>query len=261
MGCAAPHPFKPVRRRKMILEQQTFDEYDYWPHELAPQSHKLIISICICCGKVRVIENRFYYPRCKSCAMKGRQVSEINRQKLSERMKGEGNPNCGKKTWMYGKHHSAEARRKMRAANKGQKNPHFGKKHTEAARKKMRQARRHQKLPKHHTKPELIFEAICKKYDLPFHYVGDSSLWIGKNNKLNPDFIEANGKKICIEIFGDYWHSRLLNQKLPKQADRYYRQRHYKKFKWASVFFWETDLKRPDAEQFVLSELKKNKAL
>ena len=245
----------------MILEQETFEEYGYWPSELAPHSHKRIISICIFCGKVRVVPKHNYYPLCNSCGKKGRLVSETTRQKLRKGKKGEKNPNFGKKTWMYGKHPSEATRQKMRDANKGQKNPHFGKKHTEAARKKMREARRHQKLPKHHTRPELIFETMCKKFSLPFHYVGDGSLWIGKRKKLNPDFIEANGKKVCIEIFGDYWHSRLLNQKLPKQADLRYRQKHYKKFKWKSIFIWETDLKRPDAEQFVLSELKKNKAL
>ena len=116
--------------------------------------------------------------------------------------------------------------------------------------------RRKTKMPTHHTKPELIFEEICKKYNLDFHYVGDGSLWIGKKGekRLNPDFIEANGKKICVEIMGDYWHSPLLNPKLPEQANLKYRERHYKKYKWESIFIWESDLKRPDAEQFVLNK-------
>lgn len=107
------------------------------------------------------------------------------------------------------------------------------------------------------TKPELIFEGICQKNNLDFHYVGDGQLWIGKRKKLNPDFIEANGKKICIEIMGAYWHSRLLNQKLREDALMPYREKHYKKYKWMPIFIWDTDLLRKDAEQFVLSELKK----
>jgi len=107
------------------------------------------------------------------------------------------------------------------------------------------------------TKPELIFEGICKKYALPFRYVGNGELWIGKTKKLNPDFIECNGKKIIIEVLGDYWHSPLLNRNLPEHGDLKYRKKHYSKYKWKSIFLWETDLKRDDAEAFILSTLKK----
>ena len=112
-------------------------------------------------------------------------------------------------------------------------------------------------IPKSKTKPEKIFENICGRNNLNFHYVGDGELWIGKDKKLNPDFIEANGKKICIEIFGDYWHSPLLNHKMREGGTLEYRKRHYKQFKWQPVFLWESDLKRKDAEQFVLNTLRK----
>jgi len=113
--------------------------------------------------------------------------------------------------------------------------------------------------PKHHTKPELIFEEICKKYDLHFKYTGDGSLWIGKKKKLNPDFIQADGQKIVIEIFGDYWHSPLLRKTMRNQDTLDYRKRHYKKYNWQSVFIWESDLLREDAEQFVLKMLEAQK--
>ena len=116
---------------------------------------------------------------------------------------------------------------------------------------------RRQKTQNHLTKPELIFEEICKKNNLDFHYVGDGQLWIGKRKKLNPDFIEANGKKICIEIMGRYWHSPLLNRNLRESALLPYREKHYKKYKWQSIFIWDTDLLREDSEQFVLNVLEK----
>ena len=116
-------------------------------------------------------------------------------------------------------------------------------------------ARKAQEIPKHHTKPELIFEQICKKNNLDFHYVGDGQLWIGKDKVLNPDFIEANGKKICVEIMGAYWHSPLLNKNLRENALQSYRENHYKKYKWQPIFIWDTDLLRKDAESFVLNEL------
>ena len=107
------------------------------------------------------------------------------------------------------------------------------------------------------TKPEIIFKQICQRNNLNFHYVGDGSLWIGKRKKLNPDFIEANGKKICVEIMGAYWHSPLLNRNLRENALQSYREKHYKKYKWVPAFIWDTDLLRKDAEQFVLNMLEK----
>jgi len=82
-------------------------------------------------------------------------------------------------------------------------------------------------------------------------------LRIGKRKKLNPDFIEANGKKICVEIMGNYWHSPLLNKKLREDALLSYRKKHYTRYHWKSVFIWGIDLLREDAEDFVLSELRK----
>ena len=105
------------------------------------------------------------------------------------------------------------------------------------------------------TKPERMFLGICQKYNLPFRYVGDGQLWIGKDKKLNPDFVGCNGKRIIVEIMGDYWHSLLLNPKLREEAVLTYRKRHFKRFGWASLFLWESDLKRADAEAFVLGTL------
>lgn len=113
-------------------------------------------------------------------------------------------------------------------------------------------SRRHTTRP---TKPELIFQEICQRNNLDFHYVGDGQLWIGKRKKMNPDFVKANGEKICVEIMGAYWHSPLLNPKLREDALLPYRKRHYHRYKWIPIFIWDTDLLRGDAEQFVLKAL------
>ena len=117
-------------------------------------------------------------------------------------------------------------------------------------------SRKSRHIPKHHTKPEMIFEAICKKNNLPFKYTGDGSFWIGKNPSVNPDFVECNGKKIAIEVFGNYWHSPLLNHQIGEDRTLHYRKRTLKKYGWKLVVLWELDLKREDAEQFVLHTLK-----
>jgi len=107
------------------------------------------------------------------------------------------------------------------------------------------------------TKPELIFKEICERNNLPFKYTGDGQLWIGKKKKLNPDFIESNGKRIIVEIMGAYWHSPILNKNIPTHGTLKYRKAHYKRFKWIPIFIWDTDLLREDAEQFVLNLLER----
>ncbi len=54
------------------------------------------------------------------------------------------------------------------------------------------------------TKPEKKLKEICK--DLPIEYTGDSSndFMVGTHK---PDF-RVVGQKKCIEVFGDYWHTR-----------------------------------------------------
>lgn len=175
--------------------------------------------------------------------------SKKTREKMSKSHKGE-------KHSMYGKHHSEKTKEKISHSlmgnipwNKGKKNVY-----SEETLKVMTELRHRQKIPTHHTSPERKFEEICEKYNLPFRYVGDGQLWIGKEH-LNPDFIENNGKKIIVEIFGDYWHSPLINPNLPERATFKYRKECYKKHGFKAYFLWESDLKRPDAEQFVLYTL------
>lgn len=54
------------------------------------------------------------------------------------------------------------------------------------------------------TGPERKLIRIIKKYKLPYKYTGDGSFIIGG---LNPDFVNINGEKIAIDVFGDYWHT------------------------------------------------------
>ena len=61
-----------------------------------------------------------------------------------------------------------------------------------------------------------------------------------------------------MEIFGDYWHSPLLNRKLGEKSTLTYRKRALKEYGWKLIVFWESDLKREDAEQFVLGKLQKH---
>lgn len=123
------------------------------------------------------------------------------------------------------------------------------------------EARKHHNFKTHHTKPERIFEAICKKYNLQFKYTGDGAFWIGKNPSVNPDFVECNGKKIAIEIFS-YWHDPLKRHcKIPFSQTYEGRKKILKKYGWKLIVFWDADILEEDAEAFVLAKLKKEKII
>lgn len=279
-----------------LLTNREWLEGKYWKDELI---YKQIADIIGCHQDdvCRAFKRLLIPARTKSEIAKGREVSEKTRQKARER-RGEKHPMWGRrgdKCPMYGKHLSEDAKKKISEANsnpseetrekirkarrgtkhsekskqkmsekqRGEKNGFYGKHHTEETKRKLREMRKHLNLPKHNTVPELIFQEICKKNNLPFQYVGNGQLWIGKRGgrKLNPDFCELNGKKVVIEIFGDYWHSPLLNKNIKKYMTLDYRKAHYRKYGWKSGFVWESDLKQKNAEDFVLSLLRREKLI
>jgi G:T-mismatch repair DNA endonuclease (very short patch repair protein) len=117
-----------------------------------------------------------------------------------------------------------------------------------------RREQRHNAKPKM-TTPEIKFEEICKKYNLPFYFTGNGSLWIGH---ANPDFMHKT-RKVVVEVFGDYWHSPLLNKDIMYCMTLEGRRKQLKQEGYSLIVLWESDLKRHDAEAFVLTILKRNK--
>jgi very-short-patch-repair endonuclease len=81
-------------------------------------------------------------------------------------------------------------------------------------------------------KPEKILSVLLNK---DYKYVGDGSFII---NGFNPDFINCNGQKKIIELYGDYWHN------LPdyKERDKC-RIKSYKKYGYKTLIIWEHELK------------------
>ena len=85
-------------------------------------------------------------------------------------------------------------------------------------------------------KPEKIMIKLLDFY-FPdeWKYVGDGKIWFAR---FNPDFINCNGKKSIIELFGDYWHQTseaIENDK--KRIDT------YKKYGYNTLVIWESELK------------------
>jgi hypothetical protein len=85
----------------MILEEETFEAFEYYPRDLKPQSNKHILVYCDFCGEIRVLIRAEYHYFCRSCSMI-----------LGEKNKGE-------KHYNFKKHLSTEIRAKLSAANKG----------------------------------------------------------------------------------------------------------------------------------------------
>lgn len=68
-----------------------------------------------------------------------------------------------------------------------------------------------------------------------YQFVGDGRIWI---TNFNPDFINTNGQKKIIELYGDYWHNRPEAKKRNKL-----RIRTYKKYGYSTLIVWQHELK------------------
>jgi G:T-mismatch repair DNA endonuclease (very short patch repair protein) len=283
------HPHYLLGGRKMaILEEETYKKFGYYTKDLSQGSHKLVMVCCDECLAIRIVVYKQYKPLCRSCSHKGER--NFNHGKV-----GSKNPNwlerekcvckeCGKEFELLpsriyagrGLFCSYTCHAMWTSKNRSrEKSPRwtrekcvcsvcgtvFFRKQSEILKAKKNYCSnscvlKRVKQRTHHTKPERIFEDICKKQGLPFKYTGNGTFWI---HNINPDFVECNGKKIAVEVFGDYWHSPLLNYRLREDRTLSYRKKLLKKYGWKLIVFWETDLLREDAEAFVLKSLNRSK--
>jgi len=78
--------------------------------------------------------------------------------------------------------------------------------------------------------PEKALIALLEQQKLPFKFVGNSEVWLGNHN---PDFINVNGSKQVIELFGIYWHPVFDVAKWKE---------HYRQYGFACLIVWEDEL-------------------
>jgi hypothetical protein len=136
-----------------------------------------------------------------SITRSGRKWSDESRAKLSATNKGK------KRNWTFVM--SEEQKEKIRKALTGQKKSAEARVNYSAARKKLWKSPEYgQRMAKawglKPNKPEsLLIKLLDKLYPGQWKYTGDFSFVIdGKS----PDFVNCNGQKKIIELFGDYWH-------------------------------------------------------
>lgn len=170
-------------------------------------------------------------------AKKGTIVSEETKKRMSIRFSGSGNA-------MYGKHHSQETRDKIRLKQLGiPESEETRKKHAERNKKLWlnpiwAQEQRKKMRAKWGLKPNKPEKEVTVILDNLFphewKYVGDGEFWLGGKN---PDFMNVNGEKKLIELYGDWFH------KGENPEDRI---NHFKKYGFETLVIWEHELKNKE---------------
>ncbi len=165
-------------------------------------------------------------------ALKGREQSEETRQRISDTLKRK--YVSGEIVQPFkGKKHTEESRRNMSENHydvSGKNNPMYGKKHSEEALRKMLKA-----VNAKPNRPEQFLIDLFQEHNLPFRYVGAGDFILGSKC---PDFLNYNGKKQLIELYGDYWH---------KGEDPQERIDFFKGFGFDTLVIWEHELENPSA--------------
>lgn len=181
------------------------------------------------------------YCRALSEALKGRTFSESHRKHLSEAnigKKGHPHTEAHKEKMsllLKGRTFSIDWRKKLSKAKEGKyfgvSNPFWGKRHTDETKKKIANGvLEHRKFSRPNKAEQRLLKLITEN-KLPYRYVGDGQFILGGKC---PDFLNVNGKKQVIELFGTYWHPIFDIAK---------RQEHFRQYGFDTLFIWEDELK------------------
>ena len=162
-------------------------------------------------------------------SLKGRKFSDEHKERISKSNKGK---NHGVKGKLFTEEHKKKISNglKGKLKNKGKNNPMYGKtginspiygrRHSVDSKKKMseyqlkiwsdksfRDKQIKAMMSGNRIKPNkqelLLLNILNKLYPNEWKFVGNGEIII---NGKNPDFININGKKLLIELFGNYWH-------------------------------------------------------
>ncbi len=89
------------------------------------------------------------------------------------------------------------------------------------------------------TKPEhRLWGILNSVFPNEWQYTGNGSVIL---NGRNPDFVNTNGKKLIIELFGTYWHGRKVTGNTPDKEVQLRREA-YAQFGYNTLIIWENEL-------------------
>lgn len=97
-------------------------------------------------------------------------------------------------------------------------------------------------LIKSPNKPERKLIKIINDNQLPYKFCGNGEFIIGYKN---PDFVNVNGEKKIIEVFGTYWHSD-KNKHLQWHGTEEGCKSYYCKYGFKTLVIWENELDEPE---------------
>lgn len=162
---------------------------------------------------------------------KGRHIDEAWRKKMSDTKIQSG---ISKKMW------SQDLRNKQSETfKKFWLNPQF------------RQQRISNIMKAQHLKPnkkeQLLNIILQQNFPNEWKYVGNGEIIIGG---LCPDFINCNGKKKIIELFGDYWHIKKVDSITDTEEGRI---NFFNKYGFGTLIIWEHELKN---SEYVIDKIK-----
>ena len=89
---------------------------------------------------------------------------------------------------------------------------------------------------------KFLIRFLQRLFPNEWKYVGDASFWLRIDEQLlNPDFINVNGQKKIIELFGDYWHGEERTGISNEQHERE-RVNLLAQYGYQTLIIWEHEL-------------------
>jgi G:T-mismatch repair DNA endonuclease (very short patch repair protein) len=196
--------------------------------------------------------------------MKGRKHTEESKEKVRQANKGKirseetkrkmSLAHIGNKSHL-GYRASKETRNKhSRIMKKKWSNPEYKSNHSEIMKKKWSNPKYKERTIKaqlagRETSPnkseKKLRRILNKLFPGEYKFVGDGKTIIGGKC---PDFININGQKKLIELFGDFWHGKkyrrlTFNDNTTNKIHRQQRQSHFKQYGFRTCVIWERELK------------------
>lgn len=187
----------------------------------------------------KMSESRREYYKTHPSAMKGRKHSKETKEKISKsgteyyKIHPEAREMISKRGKEHYKNHPERKEKSRKRMKKLWQDPEYIKKIIESTNVKP-------------NKSEIkLINFLNEQYPEEWAYNGDFRLGISLGRRI-PDFVNVNGRKAVIELFGEYWHSPLLNPKL--RGNRTYKAtiKSYKKLGYDCLIIWSKELDNMD---------------
>jgi len=148
----------------------------------------------------------------------GKRHTDLTKKKMSEQR-------IGKPTWMKGRRHSKKSKQKESVSQQNLwRNEEYAKK----------MFKKFQARPTGH---ELYLDFLLQNhFPDEWRYVGNGEVIIGGKC---PDFINVNGKKQVIELFGEYWHK---GKRIPYNRTEAGRKKVFRRIGFNALVIWSAEL-------------------